>query len=53
MKAVTSSTIETVFSMGSVQKSYLEDSRRYESVNSLVRDSHGKFVVEEELEVDL
>jgi hypothetical protein len=35
-----------MFSVGSVQRSYLEGNRRYEFS---VGDSHGKFVVEEEL----
>jgi hypothetical protein len=38
---------KTVFSLGSVQRSYLKNKRRYGSVLSsefLVRDSHGKFI---------
>jgi hypothetical protein len=36
---------ETLFSEGSVQKSYLKDERRYEfSSEFWVEDSHGKFV---------
>jgi hypothetical protein len=39
---------ETVFSMGSVQMSYLKDEQRYEfSFEFSVEDSHGRFVVEE------
>jgi hypothetical protein len=38
---------ETVFSMGSVQRSYFKDGRCYEfSSEFLVEDSHGKFVIE-------
>jgi hypothetical protein len=44
---------KTVFSVGSVQRSFLEDSWRYESSQFSVGDGHGKFVVEEELEVSL
>jgi hypothetical protein len=40
---------EMVFSMGSMQRSYLKDEQHYElSSEFLVEDSHGKFVVEEE-----
>jgi hypothetical protein len=40
---------ETVFSVVSVQRSYLKNERRYEfSSEFSVEDSHGKFVVEEE-----
>jgi hypothetical protein len=38
---------ETVFSVGSVQRSYLKNKRRYDSVLSSafsVEESHGKFV---------
>jgi hypothetical protein len=41
----------TVLSMGSVQRSYLDDERRYSSVLSYefsVEDRQEKFVVEEE-----
>jgi hypothetical protein len=39
----------TVFSVGSVQRSYFKDERRYEfSSEFSVEDFHGKFVVEEE-----
>jgi hypothetical protein len=41
------STTEAVFSMGSVQRSYLKNKQRYDSVLSVefsVGDSHGKFV---------
>jgi hypothetical protein len=41
--------LATVFSVGSVQRSYLEDERRYEFNSEFpVEDSHGRFVVEEE-----
>jgi hypothetical protein len=40
---------ETVFSMGSVQRSYLKDERHCEfSSEFSVEDSHGRFIVEEE-----
>jgi hypothetical protein len=39
---------ETVFSVGSVQRSYLKDERRYQSVPSSVEDFYGRYVVEEE-----
>jgi hypothetical protein len=40
---------ETVFSVGSVQRSYHKDERRYEFGSEfLVEDSRGRFVVEEE-----
>jgi hypothetical protein len=40
---------ETVFSVRSVQRSYLKNERRYEfSSEFSVEDSHGKFVVEED-----
>jgi hypothetical protein len=43
---------ETVFSVGSVQRSYLKDKRRYMTVTEFsVEDSHGKFV--EDLTCDL
>jgi hypothetical protein len=45
---------EMVFSVESVQMSYLKDERRYEfSSEFSVEDTHGKFVVEEVQEVDL
>jgi hypothetical protein len=41
---------ETVFSVGSVQRSYVKDERRYEfSSDFSVKDSHGRFIVEEEI----
>jgi hypothetical protein len=40
--------MKTVFSVGSAQRSYLEDNRRYEFSQFSLGDSHGKFVVEEE-----
>jgi hypothetical protein len=40
---------ETVFSVVSVQRSYLKDEQRYEFSSEVSEeDSHGKFVVEEE-----
>jgi hypothetical protein len=40
---------ETVFSMGSMRRSYLKDERRYEfSSEFSVKDSHRRFIVEEE-----
>jgi hypothetical protein len=43
-----------VFSVGSVQRSYLKDERRYEfSPGFSVKGSHGKFAMEEEYEVAL
>jgi hypothetical protein len=42
-----------MFSVGSVQRSYLEDNRRYEFSQFSVEDSQGKFAVEEELEIGL
>jgi hypothetical protein len=36
-----------------MKRSYLEDNRRYEFSHFSVGNSHGKFVVEEELEVNL
>jgi hypothetical protein len=45
---------ETVFSVGSMQKSYLKNKRHYEfSSEFSVEVSHGKFVVEEEYEVGM
>jgi hypothetical protein len=41
---------ETVFSVGSVQRSYLKSERRYEfSSEFSVEDSHGRFVIEKDL----
>jgi hypothetical protein len=48
------STIEAVFSVGSVQRSYLKYKRRYSSVlrsEFTVEESHGKFI--EDLKCDL
>jgi hypothetical protein len=40
---------ETVFSVGSAQKSYLKGKRRYEFSSKFpVEDRHGRFAVEEE-----
>jgi hypothetical protein len=40
---------ETVFSVGSMQRSYLKDEWRYEfSSEFLEEDSHGKIIIEEE-----
>jgi hypothetical protein len=45
---------ETVFSVGSVQRSSFKYERRYEfSSEFLVEDNHGKFVAEEEQEVHM
>jgi hypothetical protein len=45
---------ETVFSVGSVQRSYLKDERRCEfTCEFSVEDSHGKFVEEGEQEACL
>jgi hypothetical protein len=41
---------ETVFSVGSVQRSYLKDEWHYEfSSEFSIEDSHGRFVVEVDL----
>jgi hypothetical protein len=46
--------METVFSVGSVHRSYLKNQWRYEfSSEFSVEYSHGKFVMEEEKEVGL
>jgi hypothetical protein len=40
--------METEFSLGPVQRSYLKNERRYDSVSEFsIEDGHGKFVVEE------
>jgi hypothetical protein len=42
---------ETVFPVGSVQTSYLKDERLYDFISDFtVEDSHGRFVVDQELE---